>query len=102
MDGDQSAKTFEQGANSAMKDQEFTSGIHESTNQIVSVEVPFFNTTKLTQSQPAAGEKTRGTGTSMFSKDGAVGSMFNGTFHNSIEDLDAPHVVLLAAKFTAC
>lgn len=48
MDGDQSAKTFEQGANSAMKDQEFTSGIHESTNQIVSVEVLFFNTTKLT------------------------------------------------------
>lgn len=38
----------------------------------------------------------------MFSKDGAVGSMFNGTFHNSIEDLDAPHIVLLAAKFTAC
>lgn len=35
MDGDTSAKTFEQGANSATKDQEFTSGIHESTNQIV-------------------------------------------------------------------
>lgn len=31
--------------------------------------------------QPAAGEKTTGTGTSMFSKDGAVGSMFNGTIH---------------------
>ena len=29
--------------------------------------------------KPAAGEKTTGTGTSMFSKDGAVGSMFNGT-----------------------
>ena len=29
--------------------------------------------------QPAAGEKTTGTGTSMFSKDGALGSMFNGT-----------------------
>ena len=36
MDGDQSAKTFEQGANSAMKDQDLTSGIHESTNQVVS------------------------------------------------------------------
>ncbi len=35
MDGDNTAKTFEQGANSAMKDQELTSGIHESTNQIV-------------------------------------------------------------------
>ncbi|MCJ1369353.1 hypothetical protein MMC20_000564 [Loxospora ochrophaea] len=63
MDGDHSAKTMEQGANSAMKDQEFTSGVHESINQI-----------------PSAGEKTTGTGTSMFSKDGAVGSMFNGTF----------------------
>lgn len=29
--------------------------------------------------QPAAGEKTTGTGTSMFSKDGPLGSMFNGT-----------------------
>ncbi|KAI4280866.1 MAG: hypothetical protein L6R35_005811 [Caloplaca aegaea] len=52
MDGDHSAKTFEQGANSAMKDQEMTSG-------------------------PAAGDKTQGTGTSIFSKDGAVGKMFN-------------------------
>ncbi|KAL8757142.1 MAG: hypothetical protein Q9184_004289 [Pyrenodesmia sp. 2 TL-2023] len=60
MDGDHSAKTMDQGANSALKDQEFTSGIHESASQI-----------------PAAGEKTQGTGTSMFSKDGAVGKMFN-------------------------
>ena len=37
MDGDSSAKTMEQGANSAMKDQDFTSGIHESTNQIVRI-----------------------------------------------------------------
>ena len=28
--------------------------------------------------QPAAGEKTQGTGTSIFDKQGAVGSMFNG------------------------
>ncbi|MCJ1233602.1 hypothetical protein MMC14_001560 [Varicellaria rhodocarpa] len=62
MDGDHSAKTMEQGSNSAMKaGSEFTEGIHESVNQV-----------------PAAGEKTQGTGTSMFSKDGAVGSMFNG------------------------
>ncbi|KAI4161222.1 MAG: hypothetical protein LQ342_005013 [Letrouitia transgressa] len=60
MDGDHTAKTFEQGANSALKDQEMTSGIHESVNQV-----------------PSSGDKTTGTGTSMFSKDGAVGSMFN-------------------------
>lgn len=35
MDGDSSAKAMEQGANSAMKDQELTSGIHESTKQVV-------------------------------------------------------------------
>lgn len=28
--------------------------------------------------KPAAGDKTQGTGTSIFSKDGAVGKMFNG------------------------
>ena len=28
--------------------------------------------------QPAAGDKTQGTGTSIFDKGGAVGSMFNG------------------------
>lgn len=36
MDGDISAKTMEQGANSALKDQDLTSGIHESVNQTVS------------------------------------------------------------------
>ncbi|MCJ1361969.1 hypothetical protein MMC16_001070 [Acarospora aff. strigata] len=59
MDGDSTAKTFESGANSAMKDTDLTSGIHETVNQT-----------------PAAGEKTTGTGTSVFSKDGAIGSMF--------------------------
>ena len=63
MDGDNTAKTFEQGANSALKENEMTSGMHESVKQT-----------------PAAGEKTQGTGTSVFSKDGAVGSMFNGIF----------------------
>ena len=43
MDGDHSAKTFEQGANSALKENKITSGIHKSTNQT-----------------PAAGEKTQG------------------------------------------
>ncbi|MCJ1267201.1 hypothetical protein MMC22_007086 [Lobaria immixta] len=51
---------MEQGANSALKDQDLTTGIHESVNQT-----------------PSVGEKTQGTGTSMFSKDGAVGSLFN-------------------------
>ena len=37
MDGDNSAKTMEQGANSAMKENELTSGIHESVNQTVSI-----------------------------------------------------------------
>ena len=35
MDGDQTAKTFEDGANSAMKDQDLTSGIYEATNPTV-------------------------------------------------------------------
>lgn len=35
MDGDSTAKTFESGANSALKDQELTGGIHESTNPTV-------------------------------------------------------------------
>ncbi|KAL6720571.1 hypothetical protein ACLMJK_002495 [Lecanora helva] len=60
MDGDNTAKTFEQGANSALKETEMSSGLHESVKQT-----------------PAAGDKTQGTGTSMFDKSGAVGSMFN-------------------------
>ncbi|KAI9872214.1 MAG: hypothetical protein M1830_001904 [Pleopsidium flavum] len=75
MDGDHSAKTFEQGANSAMKDQDLTSGIHESVNQT-----------------PAAGEKTTGTGTSMFSKDGAIGSMFkaDGSIGGTAQSVGGP------------
>ncbi len=48
MDGDHTAKTFEQGANSAMKDQELTSGIHESTNQIVCLVVLCYLSKNLT------------------------------------------------------
>ena len=36
MDGDNSAKAFEQGANSAVKENELTSGLHESVKQVVS------------------------------------------------------------------
>ena len=35
MDGDNTAKTFEQGANSAVKENEMTSGLHESVKQTV-------------------------------------------------------------------
>ncbi|KAI4111024.1 MAG: hypothetical protein LQ345_006890 [Seirophora villosa] len=77
MDGDHTAKTFEQGANSAMKDQDLTSGVHESVNQIVSHTYCPFESSNTDELQPAAGDKTQGTGTSMFSKDGAVGKMFN-------------------------
>ncbi len=37
MDGDQSAKTMEQGANSALHETEMSSGIHESIKQTVQV-----------------------------------------------------------------
>ncbi|KAI9673995.1 MAG: hypothetical protein M1817_002201 [Caeruleum heppii] len=60
MDGDNSAKTMDQGAKSAMPNVDMTSGVHE-------------------QSKPdtaPAGEKTTGTGTPAFNKDGAIGSMF--------------------------
>ncbi|KAG8528942.1 uncharacterized protein KY384_006631 [Bacidia gigantensis] len=60
MDGDHTAKTFEQGANKAMGQNEMTSGVHETVNQT-----------------PAEGEKTTGHGTSIFDKQGAVGKMFN-------------------------
>ena len=81
MDGDSTAKSFEQGANSAVKENELSSGIHESVKQTVGVLEMFsriISGLMLGDMQPAAGEKTTGTGTSMFSKDGAVGSMFNG------------------------
>ncbi|MCJ1277175.1 hypothetical protein MMC21_004985 [Puttea exsequens] len=60
MDGDHSAKTMEQGANSANKASDLTEGLHESVKQI-----------------PSAGDKTTGHGTSAFSKSGAIGSLFN-------------------------
>ncbi|KAF8866537.1 hypothetical protein BDZ45DRAFT_639785 [Acephala macrosclerotiorum] len=59
MDGDQTAKTFDEGANSAIKSMNDTDGIHEASHR----------------AEPA-GEKTTGTGTSVFSKDGAIGSAF--------------------------
>lgn len=61
MDGDHSAKTMEQGANKASGAAGgLMDGLHESTKQT-----------------PAAGEKMTGQGTSVFSKDGALGKHFN-------------------------
>lgn len=40
MDGDNTAKSFEQGANSALKENEMSSGIHESVKQTVSGSKP--------------------------------------------------------------
>ena len=40
MDGDHTAKSFEQGANSALKENEMSSGIHESVKQVVSGSEP--------------------------------------------------------------
>jgi len=60
MDGDRTAKTLDQGINSATNATDMVDGIHESAHQ----------------SAPA-GEKTTGTGTSMFDKTGAIGKHFN-------------------------
>ena len=43
MDGDNTAKSFEQGANSAIKENEMSSGIHESVKQTVSDSEPFLH-----------------------------------------------------------
>lgn len=40
MDGDNTAKSFEQGANSALKDTEMSGGIHESVKQNVNIPKP--------------------------------------------------------------
>jgi len=59
MDGDSTAKAMDQGANSATN-ADFGDAIHEAGHQAT-----------------AAGQKTTGTGTSVFDKTGAVGQHFN-------------------------
>ncbi|TVY48705.1 hypothetical protein LOCC1_G001415 [Lachnellula occidentalis] len=59
MDGDATAKTFDDGANSAIKTMNDTDGIHEASHQAT-----------------PAGDKTTGTGVPAFNKNGAIGSMF--------------------------
>jgi hypothetical protein len=78
MDGDSTAKTMDKGANSALGNNDLADGIHEASNQAVGflpkqrVVVGEIDTSK----QAPAGEKTQGTGTSAFHKDGAIGSAF--------------------------
>ncbi|KAH8814141.1 hypothetical protein F5882DRAFT_281792 [Hyaloscypha sp. PMI_1271] len=75
MDGDSTAKTFDLGANSAIRNTEGSDSIHEASHQAA-----------------PAGEKTKGTGTPAFSKDGAVGSMFkaDGAIGGTAEKVGGP------------
>jgi len=59
MDGDHSAKTMDQGANAASNAMDQTDGIHEDAKQGTGM-----------------GTKETGGGTSIFSKDGAIGGAF--------------------------
>ncbi|KAK5087332.1 hypothetical protein LTR70_002180 [Exophiala xenobiotica] len=63
-DGDHTAKALDQGANTATNAQDMTEGIHEDVSHGV---------------KTGAGEKETGQGTSMFSKDGAIGKQFTAT-----------------------
>jgi len=61
MDGDHSGKALDAGASSAAKAQDMTEGVPETGKQ---------------GTGGGFGDKTTGHGTSMFSKDGAIGKMF--------------------------
>jgi len=75
MDGDQTAKEFDNGANSGLGSAELSSGIHEAAHQ-----------------RDPAGEKTQGGGTPAFSKDGSIGSMFkaDGTIGGTADKVGGP------------
>ncbi|KAE8447491.1 hypothetical protein EG329_010764 [Mollisiaceae sp. DMI_Dod_QoI] len=75
MDGDSTAKTLDRGANSAINTMNDTDGIHEASHQT-----------------SPAGQKTTGTGTSAFHKDGAIGSMFtaSGAIGGTADQLGGP------------
>lgn len=60
LDGDSSAKAMDKGATAASIHTDLTDGIHETARN---------------PGEPV-GEKTTGTGTSVFSKDGAIGKQF--------------------------
>lgn len=77
-DGDHTAKGLDQGANVATNAQDMTEGIHEDVSHGVC-------SSKARQEYSAdrrktgAGEKETGQGTSIFSKDGAIGKQFTAT-----------------------
>lgn len=88
MDGDQSAKTFDSGANSAIRNAEGSDSIHEASHQA-----------------DAAGEKTSGTGASIFHKDGAVGRQFTtqGAIGGTAQNVGGPFAAdgAIGKNFTA-
>ncbi|KAI9745135.1 MAG: hypothetical protein M1818_001413 [Claussenomyces sp. TS43310] len=88
MDGDQSAKTMDAGAQSGMNALDMTDGIHEAATN-----------------KSAAGEKTTGTGVPAFNKDGAIGSMFkaDGTIGSTADKVGGPFAKdgFIGEKFNA-
>ena len=94
MDGDSTAKTLDFGANSALRNTEGSDSIHEASHQAVcSNPISFIRAHRLThETQEPAGQKTQGTGTPAFSKDGAIGSMFkaDGAIGGTAEKVGGP------------
>ncbi|KAG0645433.1 hypothetical protein D0Z07_8688 [Hyphodiscus hymeniophilus] len=96
MDGDATAKTLDRGANSAIRNTEGSDSIHESSHQAVRSALPHTSNVLCPEHadsfQTALGEKTQGTGTSAFSKDGAIGSMFkaDGAIGGTAEKIGGP------------
>lgn len=79
MDGDHSAKTMDKGASAATKTQDLADGIHEDAKPTGVLSSSASLLRALANSvQTGAGEKMTGQGTSMLSKDGAIGGAFQG------------------------
>jgi len=80
MDGDSTAKTMDQGANSVIRNVDGSDSIHEASHQAVRSTVsvlPHWSViSDAYTKQNAVGEKTQGTGTSAFHKDGPIGKQF--------------------------
>ncbi|GAB7366766.1 hypothetical protein MBLNU230_g0720t1 [Neophaeotheca triangularis] len=78
MDGDSSHKTMTAGASAATRATDLTDGIHEDAKKDLG--------------GAPAGEKTTGTGTSVFDKGGAVGSAFksDGAIGGTAEKVGGP------------
>lgn len=80
MDGDHSAKTMDQGASAATKTQDLADGIHEDAKAtgVLPPSPSSFLKAIANFVQTGAGEKMTGQGTSILSKDGAIGGAFQG------------------------